>query len=100
MTINNYDALVAWIATNVPIGDSNQTLEEKACWFIAYCMGEDSNDFGSRDVGLLFLKGIPPMTPERVTEYLEEAYDADPEDADGCTFNLTFRLKRHFFGPR
>lgn len=97
--INSYEALAVWITSNVVLRD-NETVLSAACWFVARRKADEVSDFTGREVGLLFLNGIPPMTAELVTEYLEGEYDVGNSEIYGeITSMLEQQLNLHFYGP-
>lgn len=78
--MKTYKELVTWISSNT---DSNDP-ERAALWFIACQEAETLFDGTIKENAHWVMSGIPPLTPQMVTDWLHDAKMMADEDYDAC----------------
>ena len=95
LKLDTYENLQRWILENVEEA-TPENLEEKTLWTGSWLRATRLREANTlKDWASELLGGIPPTTPEVVTELLQTEYEF--EEDDEATANLTEELKE-FFG--
>jgi hypothetical protein len=89
-------ALQAWLIDTA--NEDKVTTDADVLRFIAAQNAHELHDMGRRDTINLFVEGIPPMSKERVVEWLEIAEECAEDDPDSRPdWDVLFE---DFYGPK